>query len=102
MGVHSTLNPGKVHASFYKSIPKSFIRLQVAVTEIQVMEAIGEALAEVVDQMRQCRQYLQLYPTSSKLQEKVSKLYAYILNFVIRAESHYKKSPAGESGIAVQ
>jgi hypothetical protein len=68
---------------------------QVAVNESEVIEAIGEGLADIVEQIARWHKYLQLYPTSS-LKEKISSLYAQIINFLVRAKSHYNKPWAGE------
>jgi hypothetical protein len=65
------------------------------VNEAEVIEAIGEGIADIVEQIARWHKYLQLYPTSS-LKEKISSLYAQIINFLVRAKSYYNKPWAGE------
>jgi hypothetical protein len=68
--------------------------VQVAAGDQNTSERLGIALADVVDSIVRCEDYQSIYPDAERLEAIISRLYAEVINFLVRAKRYYSTNGA--------
>ncbi|RFU27216.1 hypothetical protein B7463_g9122, partial [Scytalidium lignicola] len=63
--------------------------MHVAVIEIETSEEIGRAVGKIVGEIGRWDQYLRLFPDSHRVQSVTAKLFAQVINYLVRATAFY-------------
>ncbi|KAK5207297.1 hypothetical protein LTR41_006866 [Exophiala xenobiotica] len=61
----------------------------IAATDQNTSERLGTALSDIVDIITRCEDYQNIYPDAARLEDITSKLYAEVINFLVRAKKYY-------------
>lgn len=70
--------------------------LQVAIREVETRDEICAALERIFDKVSVWERYLLVVPESVNIEARVVKLYARIINFLVRTRAHFEKSRHGK------
>jgi hypothetical protein len=63
---------------------------QVAVSDQNTTERLSTALADIVDVIGRCEDYQNIYPNAVRLEIIISRLYAEVINFLVRSKKYYE------------
>ncbi|OCK76478.1 hypothetical protein K432DRAFT_360278 [Lepidopterella palustris CBS 459.81] len=66
----------------------------VAVSDQNTSDQLSTALADIVDSIGRCEDYQNLYPNAKRLEIIISKLYAEVINFLVRSKKYYETNGA--------
>jgi hypothetical protein len=55
---------------------------------------LSVALADIVDSIGRCEDYQNIYPDAERLETIISKLYAEVINFLVRSKKYYNTNGA--------
>jgi hypothetical protein len=61
----------------------------VAASDQNTSERLSTALADIVDSIGRCEDYQNVYPNAERLEGIISRLYAEVINFLIRSKKYY-------------
>lgn len=62
---------------------------QVAVSAQNTSERLSTALADIVDSIGRCEDYQNIYPNAERLETIIARLYAEVINFLVRCKKYY-------------
>ena len=62
---------------------------QVAASDQNTSERLSIALADVVDSIARCEDYQNIYPNAERLEAIIARLYAEVINFLVRSKKYY-------------
>jgi hypothetical protein len=69
--------------------PNTHIILQVAAADIETRDEISDALDVLVQQIGRYREEAELFSAFPRVQESISRVYAQVLNYLVRATSYF-------------
>jgi len=70
------------------------LHLQVAASDQSTSERLGTALNDIVDIIARCEDYQGIYPDAERLETITARLYAEVINFLVRAKKYYSTNSA--------
>jgi hypothetical protein len=70
-------------------------RKQVALVEEETSEEISDALVDIIEGIGQWERYLEFFPTSAIIQQIITRLYAQVVNFLVRSRTYYQTPRTG-------
>ncbi len=62
---------------------------QVAASDQNTSERLSIALADIVDSIGRCEDYQNIYPNAERLETIIARLYAEVINFLVRSKKYY-------------
>ena len=62
----------------------------MAVSDQNTSEQLSTALADIVDSIGRCEDYQNIYPYAERLETIIARLYAEVINFLVRSKKHYE------------
>lgn len=66
----------------------------VAASDQNTSDRLSTALVDIVDSIGRCEDYQNLYPNAKRLEAIISKLYAEVINFLVRSKKYYETNGA--------
>src|SRR5215471_7319869 len=67
---------------------------QVAANDQSTSERLSTALADIADSIGRCEDYQNIYPNAERLESIIARLYAEVINFLVRSKMYYNTNGA--------
>lgn len=67
-----------------------FCSTQVAASDQSTSERLSTALVDIVDSIGRCEDYQNIYPCAERLESIIARLYAEVINFLVRSKKYYE------------
>lgn len=97
MGSHSIFDRGRYDPINPDDTVADFKDEQVAAREIDATERISDALLEILDDLGRWNKYVELFSKSEQVHKRAAHLFSHIVNFLVRAKSHYQSRRISKS-----
>jgi hypothetical protein len=62
---------------------------QIAASDQNTSDRLSTALADVVDSIARCEDYQNIYRDAERLEAIIARLYAEVINFLVRSKKYY-------------